>query len=198
MMTPIRLGRFALGVMVVVLSLIGLVQSTAVTLGLGLVVAAFAAMSAYGVGQHDGREKPTRAALVRRAAIGLVSVLALAGLGTVLGPVMVPVVLLGLGAVGWYRWRRPDRPGGTGACPAARAPATGADLTGLSDAQLGREWRLSHALLAQAHTSTELDWLCALRRRQLDEMERRNPTGFQRWIGSGGWVTGDSAPFLGT
>ncbi len=191
--TPIRLGRFALGVMVVVLSLIGLVQSTVVTLAMGLVAAAFAAMSAYAVGQHDDREKPTRAALVRCAAIGLFSVLALAGLATVLGPVVVPVVLLGLGAVGWYRWRRPDRPGDTGAGPAA-----GAELTNLSDAQLGREWRLSHALLAQAHTSTELDWLCALRRRQLDEMERRNPTGFQRWIGSGCWVTGDSAPFLGS
>lgn len=44
--------------------------------------------------------------------------------------------------------------------------------------------------------ASELDRVSELRRRQLDEMERRDPVGFRRWVGSGTWVTGDSAPFL--
>jgi hypothetical protein len=39
--------------------------------------------------------------------------------------------------------------------------------------------------------------ICAVRKQQLDEIERRDPTGFHRWISSGYWVRGDSAPFLG-
>ena len=192
MTTPVRIGRFALGSVLVVLALIGLVESTAVALSVGFVVAVAVAMGAFAAGDRPNRSKPTPAALLRCGAIGLISVPVLAGLVAVLGPVSVPVLLLCLAGFGWYRWRRP-------APPDVVEPVVedGDDLAGLSDPQLAREWRRSHALLRRAATRTELSRLCVLRRRQLDEMERRDPAGFHRWISSGGWVTGDSAPFLG-
>ena len=76
----------------------------------------------------------------------------------------------------------------------APAPSTLADL---SDAQLAREWHASYTALAAARDAGSLERICALRRCQLDEIERRAPGGLQRWAESGTWLRGDSAPFLG-
>ena len=70
-------------------------------------------------------------------------------------------------------------------------------LGNLTNAQLAREWHSSYTALAMARDPRSLEMICGLRRRQLDEIERRAPGGFQRWIESGTWVRGDSAPFLG-
>jgi len=76
----------------------------------------------------------------------------------------------------------------------APAPST---LASLSDAQLAREWHTSYTALAAARDAGSLERICALRRCQLDEIERRTPGGLQRWAESGAWLRGDSAPFLG-
>jgi hypothetical protein len=84
--------------------------------------------------------------------------------------------------------------------PASPAPAPALnrqDLRMLTDRQLGHEWRRSRVLLSSAGTGDELARVCALRRRQLDEIERRDPTGFQRWMADGGWADGSTVPFLG-
>jgi hypothetical protein len=70
-------------------------------------------------------------------------------------------------------------------------------LAALSNAELAREWHTSYTALAAARDPRSLELICALRRCQLDEIERRAPGGFHRWIESGSWVRGDSAPFLG-
>ncbi len=92
----------------------------------------------------------------------------------------------------WLRHRSAAR-----AAP-PRLPVDEAPLRGLSNAQLSRAWKRSYAELAAARDAVTLARLCAVRRQQLDEIERRDPTGFGRWINSGYWVRGDSAPFLGT
>jgi hypothetical protein len=79
-----------------------------------------------------------------------------------------------------------------------QAPAsTPATLANLSNAQLAREWHSSYTALAAARDPRSLERICALRRCQLDEIERRTPGGLQRWVESGNGVRGDSAPFLG-
>ena len=68
--------------------------------------------------------------------------------------------------------------------PPAPAPSTLADL---SDAQLARDWHTSYTALAAARDAGSLERICALRRCQLDEIERRTPGGLQRWAESGAW-----------
>jgi hypothetical protein len=194
MTAPVRIGRIALAALVGVLAVIGLLESAAVALGLGFVLATLAGLLGYAATQHGSRApRPT---VLGCAAAGLCTPLVLAGLAALLGQVAVPVVLLGLTGTGWW-YLRHDRTRGEPAAVDTGTDGAATDLTALTDVQLGRAWRSSHAGLGRARTAAELARLCAVRRRQLDEMERRNPSGFHRWIGSGSWVTGDSAPFLG-
>jgi len=120
-------------------------------------------------------------------AAGGAGVLAIAGLALLVGPatfVAAPALVLPLV---WTRRTRPQ------ALPTEDRSA----LENLSNAQLAREWHASYTALAMARDPRSLELICGLRRRQLDEIERRAPGGFQRWIESGTWVRGDSAPFLG-
>ncbi len=119
-------------------------------------------------------------------------VLAIAGLVVVIGPGMVPAAAA-LGVPLVWSHRRPPA-----ARPAVPEPEDdAAPLRGLSNLQLSRAWQTSYSQLAAAHDAASLNRVCAVRRQQLDEIERRDPTGFHRWISSGYWVRGDSAPFLG-
>lgn len=121
-------------------------------------------------------------------AAGGAGVLAIAGLALLVGPatflaapaLVVPLV-----------WTPRPRPS------AAQGVEDRSALENLSNAQLAREWHASYTALAMARDPRSLELICGLRRRQLDEIERRAPGGFQRWIESGTWVRGDSAPFLG-
>ena len=123
------------------------------------------------------------------AAAGGAGVLAIAGLALLAGSatfvaapaLVVPLVLT-------HRARR----------PAQQVAVEDLSVLGnLTNAQLAREWHSSYIALAMARDPRSLEMICGLRRRQLDEIERRAPGGFQRWIESGTWVRGDSAPFLG-
>jgi hypothetical protein len=121
-----------------------------------------------------------------------VIVLAAVALVVLLGPAAIPAMAV-LGALLVWLHRRP-----TAQAAAVPAPVVDeAPLRGLSNAQLARAWRTSYIDLVAAHDGLTLSRVCALRRQQLDEIERRDPTGFNRWINSGYWVRGDSAPFLG-
>ena len=141
-----------------------------------------------------GERAPSWVALRAAAACG-VAVLAIAGLAVIAGPatffaaptVIAPLLLT-----------RPKRTGARTAPQPAEAPAAVPEtLAHLSNAQLAREWHTSYTALSAARDAAALERICALRRCQLEEIERRTPGGLQRWIESGAWVRGDSAPFLG-
>jgi hypothetical protein len=80
--------------------------------------------------------------------------------------------------------------------PPAIGPSAVRPVTELSTEELGREWLAGTAALAgqlEAATRTAL-----VRRRQdaLDELERRDPDGFLRWLTTGPVLDRDPAPFV--
>ncbi len=195
-MSPVaRVARLAAGFAAVCLGLLGVVfGSSAVATG-AAVVAFLAGFGGYASAQRNGR----RAAPVvaRFALTGAAAVAVLGGVVFLVGPIAVPLAAVAAVAAVWRS--RVGRRGGP-AAPAGE-PVEPAepddDLATLTNAQLGREWRRSHSWLLRARTAEELGMVCRLRRRQLDEIERRDPSGFRRWLDGGSWVRGDSAPFLG-
>jgi hypothetical protein len=165
---------------------------------LGLITAAPAvilpALVAAGVGVVVGwalaKERSARVALGLGAACGT-GVLAIAGLGLLAGPatlVAAPAVVAPL------LWTRRMRARQVTEQPVVEERSS---LAMLSNAQLAHEWHVSYTALTMARDPGSLELIYTLRRRQLDEIERRAPSGFHRWISSGSWVRGDSAPFLG-
>ena len=167
---------------------------------LGLITAAPAvvlpALVAAGVGVVVGwalaKERSARVALGLGAACGI-GVLAIAGLGLLAGPATFVAAPAVLAPLLWTRRRRPRR--------VPERPVVveeeGSSLATLSIAQLAHEWHVSYTALTMVRDPGSLELIYGLRRRQLDEIERRAPSGFHRWISSGSWVRGDSAPFLG-
>jgi hypothetical protein len=160
-----------------------------ITAGAAIVVPAAVAVAIGAVvGWSLARKRSVWTALGLGAAGG-VGVLAIAGLALLVGAatfVAAPALVAPL------VWTRRTRPRTEQAVVEDRSA-----LENLSNAQLAREWHASYTALAMARDPRSLELICGLRRRQLDEIERRAPGGFQRWIESGTWVRGDSAPFLG-
>ena len=187
-MTPavtaiVRVGTWTLIGTLVALGLIStgtaLVVPAGVAAGIGAVVGWAVA----------GERTPKWVAPVAAAACGT-SVLAIAGLAVVAGPATFIVAPAVVAPLLLTRRKRGTR--------FTQAPAsTPATLANLSNAQLAREWHSSYTALAAARDPRSLERICALRRCQLDEIERRTPGGLQRWVESGNGVRGDSAPFLG-
>lgn len=192
-MSPLgRAARLAGGFAAVCLGLLGAVfGSPAVATG-AVIVAFLAGFGGYATAQRRGQR--TAPLVVRYAVTGAAAVLVLGGAAFLVGPVAVP---LAAGVVAAAAWRGRAGWHARAAAQAGDRAEPDEDLTTLTNAQLGREWRRSHSWLLRARTADELALVCRLRRRQLDEIERRDPSGFRRWLDGGSWVRGDSAPFLG-
>jgi hypothetical protein len=190
--TIVRVGTWAL---VGILAALGLITAGGAVVLPTLVAAGVGAL----VGWALAHERSALVALGLGAACG-VGVLAIAGLAVVTGPATVIAAPAVVAPLLWTRRRRASK-----ACEAAAADQRSSlssvsslsSLSSLSNAQLAREWHTSYTALKTARDPKSLELICALRRRQLDEIERRAPGGFDRWISSGTWVRGDSAPFLG-
>jgi hypothetical protein len=188
-MTPavtaiVRVGTWTL---IGTLAALGLISTgTAIVVPAG-VAAGIGAVVGWAVA---GERTPKWVALAAAAACGA-SVLTIAGLAVIAGPatfVAAPAVVAPL-----LLTRRKTTGSRFTQAPAS-VPST---LANLSNAQLAREWHTSYTALAAARDPRSLERICALRRCQLDEIERRTPGGLQRWVESGNGVRGDSAPFLG-
>lgn len=98
----------------------------------------------------------------------------------------------------------PGRPAITpsGRTPASPIPSRGvvvphpALLGATGTAELCVAWRRSHGVVAGAADPLTLAACAELRRSYLDELERRDPEGFARWIGSGARAGGDPGRYL--
>lgn len=126
----------------------------------------------------------------RGAAAGAVTVLVVGGLVTLIGPLVVPLGFLAVCfAVTAAAWRATSqgRPAGPGADPA--------ELQTMTKAELCRQWRRSSALLAAAGGAGELGQVAQRRAALLEEIERRDPEGFRRWM-DGDALAGDPAFYL--
>jgi hypothetical protein len=74
--------------------------------------------------------------------------------------------------------------------------SSGLPVTGWSDAELCRAWRVSYAQLQTHGGAARAEHLAEQRRTYLDELQRRSPAGFAAWIASGARAGGDPARYL--
>jgi len=150
-----------------------------------------------------------------RAAVGtVVALLAFAGSLAVAGPAAPVLVVLGLGLVGPAWWarraappvvrppaaatrpagpasphpaaRRGPHPSGRGIVPAGGPPsAVLPPAAGMPVEELTREWRRTAAVLEHAVDPAARALVVRRRGEVLDELERRDPAGFARWLAGG-------------
>jgi hypothetical protein len=71
-----------------------------------------------------------------------------------------------------------------------------ADPTAASTVALCRAWRISYLVLDHARDPAQRAQVAAMRGQYLDELARRDPAGFRRWLTDGARAGGDPAPYL--
>ena len=203
---PVRplLARCGLALLVLLGAVLAAVGG--VSLGAaGLIGVALAAVVAGCVGAGIAREDgdPHRSPLdtAWRCAVWTVGVLLLLSGGVVLAGAAVTgllvVSVLGLLLTRWA-WRAARAEAwapavGTGTPPAG---GDGRWVRGLSVQELGREWVRSSAALAGARDLLTRQELVRRRQEALDELERRDPAGFARWLEGGATVDSDPAEYV--
>lgn len=69
-------------------------------------------------------------------------------------------------------------------------------VASLSTPELVRAWRLSFNLLFSAPTTAARSEVVARRQQYLEELERRDPSGLQRWLASGARLSSDPGRYL--
>lgn len=80
--------------------------------------------------------------------------------------------------------------------PVAPSPAHPGGLSQLSTEALGQEWLRTAAALDSARDLTTRERVVQRRREVLDELERRDPAGFARWLAVGATVDSNPAQHL--
>lgn len=207
------LGILCLGVLAV-LGGLGLEPAGRVAVGVaGLLAAAIAVGVTRDVPRADRR--PATESAVQAAAWTVGGLLLLAGVAALVGGVMA--VLLGAAAVGtWLVVRATRPPARPVATPAPVSwPWTGTEelllpvptgtpgrpgdasrLPTLSTTELGREWVRTTAALGGRLSPVERQALVRRREETLDELERRDPVGFARWLADGPAVGTDPADYV--
>jgi hypothetical protein len=168
--------------------------------------AGFAACIAAGIAREGDHPDPRRAAVesARRTAVGTVAALLLLSgavvlVGAALTALALVTVLGGLLVRGALRAARAGRqaparpivPPGVAGDPGP-APAVGL----MSVPELGREWVHSSAALAGTRDTLARQELVRRRSEALDELERRDPIGFARWLEAGATVDSDPAEYV--
>ncbi len=82
------------------------------------------------------------------------------------------------------------------ASTAAPVDAASSSLSALTTAALGREWMRTTAALGGRLTAADRAALVRRRGETLDELERRDPAGFTRWLATGPASGSDPAPYI--
>ncbi len=207
-------------VMVGVLALSGLPQLGPAVIMLGMFTTSFAVSARLAwVWKRDGQAKTGWGAWSeawRVAAVGFVGVLVLNGLHALFGSAALPigfaaaftalVALVALrrtpNASGGYaaeaQASTPRRPTAAPAMPPplVRRPLDAPPMPTLPTPDLCWEWRRSYLAVTRASKPDELIPIVALRAAYLDELERRDPTGFRRWLDNGARAASDPARYL--
>ena len=204
---PLRalLTRSALVLLVLVLAVVAAVGG--VFLGVsGLIAVALAAVVTACVGAGIARESaaadPRQAAVdaAWRTAVGTVAVLLVLSGCVVLAGGSLTAMLAGLclGGVLVRRAVRSARTGrrSTGGVVVPLTGTSGGPVGSLSVEQLGREWLRTSAALARTADPRERQTLVGRRHEALDELERRDPVGFGRWLAEGATVDSDPARYV--
>ncbi|MGY1724627.1 hypothetical protein [Blastococcus sp. SYSU DS0533] len=202
---PVRgpLVRFLIGLGVACAAVLAVVGGIALR-GPGLVAVCVSGALAGCVAAGVAREapRPARRSVLesagQAAAVTIGALLVVSGTAVLAGGA-VALLLVGLGAAGWaaLRWARDRREAALRAMPPAGAggePAITVD--GASTATLGEEWRRTGVQLQRSLTPAVRQRLVTRRAQVLDELERRDPDGFARWLAAGPLGSVDPTGFV--
>ncbi|TDD18002.1 hypothetical protein E1218_26865 [Kribbella turkmenica] len=168
----------------VVAGLIVLPVKVWVLVGLLAIILAFVAV--VGRSAKDRQAGRSGVESLLRALVVAVAVIAVLGLGAVLqGSVVLLLLLVGVSS---------PRLVGRMLSGVTRAPEPPPGA--VSTRQLCQEWRESYLSLRQAPTPAARIRIVRARQRCLDELERRDPDGFQAWLASAASAGGDPSRFV--
>jgi MFS family permease len=155
----------------------------------------------------DGPPPPRRGTVRRAAWAGIATTvvcLALTGAGSILGAASGPVILLLLLAVALWAWRaRRQLTRSSVAVADAVVPERSSavsepppDADGLTTPELCRAWQRSYLALIDVPEGPVREDIAAWRRSLLDELERRDPIGFDKWLRDGARAGSDPGRYL--
>jgi hypothetical protein len=206
---PVRalLTRSALAVLVLLLAALAAIGGVSLG-GSGLVAVVLAAIVtaclAAGIVRDGDSPRPRQAAVDTgwRAAVTTVAVLLVLSGCVVLAGGALTALLAGVAVGGvLLRWavrsaRTTSRGTGATVHPLPGAAAGIGPVRTLTVEALGREWLRTSAALAQARDATVRQALVERREEALDELERRDPAGFSRWLAEGATVDSDPSRYV--
>ncbi len=159
-----------------------------VAVGLAAVVSACLAA---GVARESRPGKPAVVDAAWKAGVATVGVLLVLSGTAVLGGAVLTLLVAGAAAGAWtVVWLVRSRGAGVGvASPTAPAPAPARwpaaplpPVSSLSTADLGREWVRTTTALSGPLDARTREAIVVRREQTLDELERRDPDGFARWL----------------
>ena len=204
------------------LALVGTTQSSSATLGCLMLFTIIAGVIGY---ECETRQRPAPLSTAQRSEVAngivlaAVAVLTVTGADELGGPAVAALVTAFAGAAAVVRVRRrlvPSPVSPLEQVPAPRVPSAAArevlppegpgarfvppeagHLKRRTVADLIYAWRYSYLLLATARADPiRLAQISEQRRTYLDELARRDPVGFRRWINSGARAAGDPSRYL--
>jgi hypothetical protein len=171
------------------------------------VAGVLAASMAAGIAREapDGHRRSTLEAAAAAAGVTVVALLVVAGIaalagGGVAAVALVVAVLATLAVRAVTRRRRAARLAPPAAPPTApplvlhRSAADRRPVSAMSTPELGQEWLRSTAVLAGRLDPAARQALVGRRQETLDELERRDPPGFGRWLAAG--LAADPADYV--
>jgi hypothetical protein len=154
----------------------------------GLVAVGLAAMVAACLAAGVVREsRPGRQAVVDaawKAGVATVAVLLVLSGTAVLGGAVLTLLVAGVAAGTWtvLRLVRGSRSGSPSVAGADRPAVVLPPVSSLSTGELGREWVRTTTALAGPLDAGTREAIVVRRQQTLDELERRDPDGFARWL----------------
>lgn len=156
---------------------------------------------AAGIAWEGNAPRPRQAAVdaAWRTAAGTVAALLVISGCVVLAGGGIATALVGLALAGvLVRWGLRSAQRGRGARSAAVIPMPGAGgpVQALTVQALGREWLRTSATLDVTREPSARRALVDRRQEALDELERRDPIGFARWLAEGATVDSDPARYV--
>jgi hypothetical protein len=163
-----------------------------------------AACTAAGIARESPRQRTSTVEAATQGAGWTVGVLlAIAGVAALAGAVVAVLVVMVSTLVGGgvlvARSRRaippPSPTRSSGAVRPVPAP-TLLPVAALSTAALGQEWLRTTRALAGRLTAGERQSIVRRREETLDELERRDPSGFARWLAAGAVPGSDPAGYV--
>ncbi|CCG01568.1 hypothetical protein [Blastococcus saxobsidens] len=207
--------RFLLGLGLACAAVVAVVGGIALR-GPGLVAVCVSGGLAGCIAAGVARETPgpprrsTVEAAGQAAAITIGALLVVSGTAVLAGGAMALLLagalVAGWAAVRWFHDRQEATAAGSAAVtspfPAVRPlpgppwPSPAPAVAGLPTAALGEEWLRTGAALQGALAPAARQRIVTRRAQVLDELERRDPAGFARWLAAGPLHAGDPAGFV--